>query len=87
MNALYTADREAYARLLPLFSAPVAADLRENSAFWAQYEGPVADASTASNDAFLRGNLQQAGVNSYGRMVELLMAEYRINPMMQAPKP
>ena len=87
MNALYTVDREAYARLLPLFSAPVAADLRENSAFWDQYEGPVADASTASNDAFLRGNLQEAGVNSYGRMVDLLVAEYRVNPLMEAPQP
>lgn len=86
MNALYTVDREAYARLLPLFSTPVAADLRENSAFWDQYEGPIADASTASNDAFLRGNLQEAGVNSYGRMVDLLVAEYKINPLMTLPE-
>lgn len=86
MNALYTVNREAYARLLPLFSTPVAADLRENSAFWDQYEGPIADASTASNDAFLRGNLQEAGVNSYGRMVDLLVAEYKINPLMTLPE-
>ncbi len=86
MNALYSVDREAYAQLLPLFSQPVAADLRENSAFWDQYEGPIADSSTASNDAYLRSNLQQSGVDSYGRMVDLLVAEYQANPSMKAPE-
>ena len=44
---------------------------------WAQYEGPVQDVSNAANDAYLKANNQSDGMQSYGRMVDLLLAEQR----------
>ena len=44
---------------------------------WAQYEGPVQEASNAANDAYLKANNQSDGMRSYGRMVDLLLAEQR----------
>ena len=52
-------------------------DLAERAEHWAQYEGPVQEASNAANDAYLKANNQSDGMRSYGRMVDLLLAEQR----------
>ena len=48
-----------------------------DSAFWNQFDGPVAEVSNQVNDAYLKANSQEDGVRSYGRMVDLLLAMYR----------
>lgn len=76
-NALYSTDSSAAKQVYAKLSSGVLTDLSNNSAYWQQFEGPVAQVSTSVNDAYLRANKQQDGVKSYGRMVDLLLAEYR----------
>ena len=53
------------------------ADLYAHTIFWQKYEGPVAEKAEAVNDTYLKSNKQEDGVKSYGRMVDLLIAERR----------
>lgn len=47
-----------------------------NAQFWDKYETPVATVSTAINDTYLKINSQSDGTKSYGRMTDLVIAEY-----------
>lgn len=76
-NALCGADGEAAGKIYAALSDGVQRDLADNSAYWAKFEGPVAQVSTSVNDGYLKANRQDDGVKSYGRMVDLLLAEYR----------
>jgi hypothetical protein len=76
-NQLFRADPEAYRRVMDTLPDGVFADFRANNAYWKQFEGPVAEFSDSVNDAYLRSNRQADGVQSYGRMVDLLLALYR----------
>jgi len=76
-NALYKADSDLYYEVMENLSDQVRADRAANNAYWKQFEGPVAEVSTTVNDVYLKSNLQQSGVKSYGEMVDLLLAEFR----------
>ncbi len=76
-NALYGADRDAYDRIHVQISEPVLRDLRAGGEYWKQFEGPVQEASTSVNNAYLQSNMQKDGVRSYGRVVDLLLGYYR----------
>ncbi len=78
MNALYKYDTEKYLQLRSLYSDGLKRDLAYISNFWKQFEGPVERTSSKINNAYLKSNLQKDGVYSYGRMVDLLLAQYRI---------
>ena len=45
--------------------------------YWQQFESPVSEASQQVNNTFLQANMQQDGVKSYGRMVDLLIGLWR----------
>ena len=77
MNKLYAADSDRYFELRATYSEDLNDDLAYHSAFWAQYEGPVAEKADAVNNTYLKSNNQEDGVKSYGRMVDLLLAERR----------
>ncbi|MGI6362584.1 MAG: DUF3810 domain-containing protein [Bacillota bacterium] len=77
MNALYRADREAYKNVRKQYCDGINRDLKDWQAYWARFEGPVQQLSTDINDSYLKANRQQDGVRSYGRMVDLLLAEFR----------
>ncbi len=76
-NALHGVDREAWALVEKDRSAGVLRDLRALRAWAARHEGPASRASERVNDAYLRVQGQADGVRSYGRMVDLLIAERR----------
>lgn len=76
-NALYDTDADAANQIFAKLSDGVRRDLAENSAYWKQFEGPVAQASNSINNTYLKANHQEEGIKSYGRMVDLLLAEYR----------
>lgn len=78
MNALYEHNKEEYLELSQKYSEELKNDLREISEYWAKYEGPVEEISDKMNNAYLKSNNQKDGVKSYGRMVDLLIAEYRL---------
>ena len=44
------------------------------------YEGQVEEAFDSINDSYLKFNLQENGVKSYGMMVDLMLAYYDIQP-------
>lgn len=76
MNQLYAVDRDAYLRVAANYSDEILADFHSANAFWAQYETKFGEISTQINDAYLKANNQTDGVQSYGRMVDLLLAKY-----------
>ncbi|MCL2793455.1 MAG: DUF3810 domain-containing protein [Spirochaetaceae bacterium] len=68
---------EQYSKLLSLLPAQLLRDFIFATAYWQAFQGPVAELQSRINDAYLRLNQQEDGVQSYGRMVDLLLAYYR----------
>ena len=73
MNALRRADAEAWQAVRTALDKSVEADLQANSRFWAKYDGAVAEVSNKVNDTYLKANGQEDGVESYDRMVDLIV--------------
>ena len=77
MNVLYDADYESWQEVREGLAAAVEPDLKENNAFWARYDGRVAEVADQVNDRYLQANGQEEGVKSYDRMVDLIVAYYQ----------
>ncbi len=77
LAALDFADRSAARKIETLRSEPVRRDIAAIVAWSARYEGPLRQAGERVNDAYLRSQGAREGVRSYGRMVDLLLAESR----------
>lgn len=76
-NQLYgDAGSEAYSEVFSYVDEEAIIELGKNDAYWNQFEGPVKEVSKAANDVYLKANDQKDGMKSYGRMVDLLLAEY-----------
>lgn len=76
-RALASVDRVAARDLEARRSEAVRRDMAAVSAWVARYSGPAMDAFGRANDAYLRSQGQRDGTRSYGRMVDLLLAERR----------
>lgn len=76
-NALQKSDAETYKKSISTCSTGVLNDLKYNHDFWTQYSGPIEKMGNKINDTYLKSQNQQSGTNSYGAMVDLLLAEYR----------
>ena len=83
-NALYRQDAELYFEIYRAhISAKVSGDLIANNEYWDRFEKPVVGDTTVGeiadkvNDAYLKANDQEDGTKSYGRVVDLLLAEYK----------
>ena len=70
------ATPQEYADLVQMIPDQVLRDFAVAHEYWAQFRGRAAQVATRVNDAYLRANAQTDGVYSYGRMVDLLLAEY-----------
>ncbi len=77
MNSLYGADSDKYYELRRTYSEGIERDLTAYSEYWQQYESPVSEAAETVNNNFLKANMQEDGVKSYGRMVDLLIGLWR----------
>lgn len=75
--ALSKVDPERAAGIRAGLPAAVQHDLAERAQFWDEHEGAILEASQSMNDAYLKANSQADGLQSYGRMVDLLLAEQR----------
>lgn len=75
-NALYRVDREAWQAIRDTLPDTVVADIRANSAYWAQFDGPVQAVSNTVYDGFLKSNGLSDGMQNYGTVVDLLLAYY-----------
>ena len=77
-NALAGQDMELYGELWSMYHPGMVRDFADNSAYWDQYEDTViSETADKVNDVYLKANEQEDGVKSYGRVVDLLLAEYR----------
>lgn len=76
-NRLYRYDANAWQEICSLLPDGVLRDISANSRYWKKYETPVGETADRWNDAYLKANAQTDGVQSYGRMVDLLIAFYR----------
>ena len=75
-NALYSVDPEGWAQLHGQLNDEVQADLRDNNAYWAQFESPAANVSQDAYDQFLKSYGESSGIQSYGEVVDLLVVYY-----------
>ena len=75
-NALYRADREAWQEVRDRLPDEVLADLRANSAYWAQYKGLTATVTQSLNDRMIKSYGDSLGTQSYGAVVDLLVKYY-----------
>ena len=85
LRALSRVDRDAANRLNQTWGPGVRRDLEAIRNWQARTQGVVGRASRAMNDAYLRSQGQVEGIRSYGRMVDLLIAEHRAR--RSAPSP
>lgn len=83
-NALYGQNPERYYVLGgEHYSAAVVKDMLANNEYWELFDKPVVGDTTVGdiaekvNDTYLKMNEQTDGTKSYGRVVDLLLAEYR----------
>jgi hypothetical protein len=80
MNALARVDRDGYSRLDARRAPGVRRDLAALRAWAERYRGPAERVSQVVNNAYLKSQGEKEGVRSYGRMVDLLIAEERGRP-------
>ena len=73
-NALAQADPEGFAALRSALPQAALTDLSYNNAYWDAFQGKVAEVSTRVNDTYLKLQDQQDGIQSYGRVVDLMLA-------------
>ena len=71
------ATRDEYISLIETLPVKAALDFVSNAEYWRGFRGGLTEFSSRANDTYLRLNAQADGVKSYGRMVDLLIAEYR----------
>lgn len=79
LNAYYpTAEKEDYNELCGMLSETVLNEYAFRSRYWAQFRKKTTyKVASAINDAYLKSNNQTDGTKSYGRVVDLMLAEYR----------
>ncbi|MDF2685660.1 MAG: hypothetical protein K0S55_841 [Clostridia bacterium] len=75
-NALYKVDKAAYSEIYNNLNEGVKSDLKTGSDYWKQFDGLIANISNKVNDTYLKANNQKDGIESYGRMVDLLLSYY-----------
>ena len=76
MNALYRMDHELWSEVWVLLDEVIETDLLANNEFWDRYEGVISEVSNQMNDLYLKANGESEGVQSYSRIVELIVAYY-----------
>ncbi len=78
-NALAGEDGDMYADIwFSHYSEEVRSDLIAGSEYWKQFEKTVVSETTeALNDSYLKANDQPEGTKTYGKVVDLLLAEYK----------
>lgn len=77
LNAYYPeVEYEKYVRVISTLDSRAYNHIVNSSKFWSQYDTPVAKVSSAINDTYLKANNQSDGTKSYGRMVDLVIADY-----------
>lgn len=77
MATLKEYDVKRYRQACARYSPGLKRDLAYSNAYWEKHRGVTWRITSYVNDFYLKSNGQNAGVYSYDRMVDLLIAEYR----------
>lgn len=77
MSRLAAVNTELYNEVYASLNEHVRADLKYSAQYWSEKDGAASKVSNAVNDVYLKVNNQTDGVQSYGRMVDLMLAEFR----------
>jgi hypothetical protein len=77
MNALYSESPDRYFEVAKNYGPGYQRDLEAERAYWKQFQGVTSKVADKMNDTYLKLNGETDGVKSYGRMVDLLLAEFR----------
>lgn len=77
-NALYGKDPERYIQVMESACDGLRRDFAASSAYYREHHTSFGEFSTKVNDTYLKVNSQPQGVATYGRMVDLLLADYRL---------
>ena len=79
-NKLYEVDKDKYFEVRSTYCRGITLDFAQNAEYWKQFEDTVlSEAGEKMNDTYLKINSVEDGTKSYGRMVDLLLAEWRAN--------
>lgn len=77
LDSLSKTDPASCDELYNQLAEGIKRDYAAYNSYWHKYEGAVSQVSTSINNTYLKANNQSDGVHSYGRMVDLLLADYR----------
>ena len=80
-------EEEEYIALCEYLPEWVWRDLLENRRYWASFEGKTSEIYHIVNDSFLKLNNQEDGMQSYGRMLYLLLSHYRTQGRLEHYSP
>lgn len=75
-NALYAADPDLYQKMRDEVPKEVLSDRMIESLHVSSYQGTSVEIAQKYNDAFIKSTGQEAGIESYGRVVDLFLAYY-----------
>lgn len=77
-NKLYEEDKDLYYEVAATYDDGIWVDFADLNAYWEQYEDTVlSEAGETMNNVYLKANNVSDGTKSYGRMLDLLLAEYK----------
>lgn len=79
MSLLKSTDYEAWQQVRAKLQKEAETDFKANDQYWAQYAGKIAEVSNKINDTYLKANGQSDGVQSYGRIADMIVAYYLLN--------
>lgn len=79
LNAVYKSDKDKYFEIRDSLPQGILDDLQNNSEYWQSFEGTINTVSSSINDTYLKANNQKDGVDSYGAMVDLIVAYRKQN--------
>lgn len=73
INALYKNDKQAFKEIRAKLCETANADLEYYNAYWNQYQTVISRTSDKINDAYLKSHAQKDGIQSYGKVVDLMI--------------
>ena len=76
-SALYKADPDKFEELRKNVPESVIRELRENNEFWDTHMTEAAEVQDKVNDAYLKSNGLEDGVESYGKVLTLMLIWYK----------
>lgn len=72
-NSLYRMDPERYYELREKLPDEAIRELDENTEFWATHETKASEVQNRVNDAYLKSNGQDKGIQTYGQLTTLML--------------